>query len=323
MNTKVDNLVKAAHAQFAVTPIEAVKSISAAPPSNQTYPPVKIKHPSKLFKHVSPSNQTTTGHSPSGNVHFVNTITISSKPDQTDIRQSTMEEKGDDGEATSEESDKPEPNTITSVIPEVRNELEEEGEARAKILSSPSRDPKGEFEEDTTKAPDETAEEREDNIPNIFRIPCTVRKKFMEGAYINPDLPINAMSLSLYNEAFPQQATYEGHNMVGTIKKAPIEVGRFVFDIELTIFNDMSTITGPTSTDLVLGRPFVEATEVILNYDDGSALFTDGVRRVVFKNGVEEVYEYEPSTMGNMWGLQGRRPGRIKRRDPSNLKYPA
>ena len=143
-----------------------------------------------------------------------------------------MEEEGDDGEVTIEESDKPETNTTTSVTPEVRNELEGEDEAHAKILSSPSKDPKGEFEEDTTEAPDETAEERESNVPNTFRIPCTARKKFIEDACINPDLPINAMSLSLYNEAFPQHATYEGHNMVGTIKKASIEVGRFIFDIE-------------------------------------------------------------------------------------------
>ena len=62
MNNKINDLLKVAHAQFATAPTEEVKSISATPPSSQTYPPVKIKHPSKLFKPSSPRNKTITDH---------------------------------------------------------------------------------------------------------------------------------------------------------------------------------------------------------------------------------------------------------------------
>ena len=222
-----------------------------------------------------------------------------------------MEEEAKDGGEAREEPHKLETEATILITPRVGDESKEKNGA-----------PREEFEKEAIETLNGPVEERKEDVPKTFEISCTTRKKFIENACINPDLPINAMSLSLYNEAFPQQVTYEGHNMVGTVNKAPIEVGRFTFDIELTILNDMGTIAGPTSADLVLGKPFMEATEVILDYEDGSALFTDGVRRVIFRDGKEEVYEYEPSTMNNIWGLQGRRPGRIKGRDPSNLKIP-
>ena len=99
-------------------------------------------------------------------------------------------------------------------------------------------------------------------------------------------------------------------------------IEKFLFHIELTVINNMNSIISPSLTGLVLGKPFIKATGVILDEDDSSALFTDGVRKVIFRDGCEEVYEYQPSASGNTWGLHGIRPGRIKRHDPNNLKIP-
>ena len=41
MNNKIDDLIKVAHALVAAAPVEEVKSISATPPSSQTYPPLR------------------------------------------------------------------------------------------------------------------------------------------------------------------------------------------------------------------------------------------------------------------------------------------
>ena len=102
----------------------------------------------------------------------------------------------------------------------------------------------------------------------------------------------------------------------------PIVIGKLPYDIELTIYNDISTIINPSLTNLVLGEPFVRKTEVALDEKDGTASFTNGVSEVIFRNGQEEVYEYQPSDIFKAWGLQGRRPGKIKRGDPDNLKIP-
>ena len=41
MNNKIDDLIKVAHALLVTAPVEEVKSISATPPSSQTYPPLR------------------------------------------------------------------------------------------------------------------------------------------------------------------------------------------------------------------------------------------------------------------------------------------
>ena len=133
---------------------------------------------------------------------------------------------------------------------------------------------------------------------------------------------MNAISLSLYNEIFAEQVTYKGFNFVGIIRKAPIMVGGFIYNIDITVINDMDSIINPMLINLIFRKPFVEETGVTFDEDDGSVLVTDGVRKVIFRDGNEEVYEYHPQSADNTKELQARRPGRIKRCDPSNLKIP-
>ena len=90
-----------------------------------------------------------------------------------------MEERANNEEVATEEPDKPETDATTSVTPKVGDELEGENKAHAKSLSSPSKDPREEFEEDAIETPDKPAEEREDDVPKTFEISCTTRKKFI------------------------------------------------------------------------------------------------------------------------------------------------
>ena len=55
----------------------------------------------------------------------------------------------------------------------------------------------------------------EEGDPNVFKVSCTTRKKLIGNAYVDPDSSMNAISLSLYNEAFVEQATYKGFNLLG------------------------------------------------------------------------------------------------------------
>ena len=86
--------------------------------------------------------------------------------------------------------------------------------------------------------------------------------------------------------------------------------------------NDVDPLTNQMLTHLVLGIPFINESGAILDEKDGSVVLTNGVRKVIFRRDSEEVYEYRPSLEGNLYGSKDGDLGKIRRRDPNNLKIP-
>jgi hypothetical protein len=101
-----------------------------------------------------------------------------------------------------------------------------------------------------------------------------------------------------------------------------IIIGELVYNIDLTVVDDVDPLTNRTLTNLVLGKPFVIGSGVILDENGGSALLTNGVKKVIFRKGNEEVYEYRSSLEGNLYGSRDGESGKIRRCDPNNLKIP-
>ena len=66
------------------------------------------------------------------------------------------------------------------------------------------------------------------------------------------------------------------------MKWVSVVIGGFIYNIDLTVIDDINSLIRPALTNLVLRKPFVNETGVILNENDGSALFTNGVRKVIF-----------------------------------------
>ena len=89
-------------------------------------------------------------------------------------------------------------------------------------------------------------------------------------------------------------------------------VGKFIYNIDLIVVNDIDSIINPTLTNLVLGKPFIRATGMTINKTDSSILFTDGVRWVIFHDGNEEIHEYHRRLADNTRGMDVRGPYRIK-----------
>ena len=84
MNNKVNNLMRvisdhiAGRSTCKVAKTEEIKSVTVTHP---TASPVKIKSPSKIFKHITPNEkETRESHTPSKPPHFVNTITTIPTP---------------------------------------------------------------------------------------------------------------------------------------------------------------------------------------------------------------------------------------------------
>ena len=60
----------------------------------------------------------------------------------------------------------------------------------------------------------------------------------------------------------------------------------------------------------------------MINRVEGSVMFTDNVRHVIFRKCDEDVYEYHPWLVSNMDELGIRGPCKIRQCDPSKLKIP-
>jgi hypothetical protein len=167
-----------------------------------------------------------------------------------------------------------------------------------------------------------SSDRTEGSNSKVFKISCTIRKRLLTDSHIDPSLPVNIIPLSLYHEACPERTVYERINNTRVIKDLSVMIGELVYNIDLTVVDDIDPVTNLTLTNLVLGKPFVNESGVILDEKDSSALFTNGVKKVIFRRGNEEVYEYRPSLEGNLYGSRDGRLGKIRRRDPNNLKIP-
>lgn len=263
---------------------------------------MKIRSPSKHFKHLSPKVKEARGHvNPSGPIHFVNAITkiLAPTPDQS---QQPTGNEGHEVEGETPEKDcgvaKSLDDLFEDPIIQESSEWEESKEKSEGHKENPGI--LGEsiiekLEETVVDIIVERSNRMEESNSRVFKISCTTRKKLITDTYIDPNLPINVIPLSLYNEAFLEQITCKGLDDVRIMKRLPVMIGGFVYNIDLTVIDDIDSSINPTLTNLVLGKPFVKETGVTLDESDGSGLFTNGVRKVIFHKGNEEVYEYRPS----------------------------
>lgn len=156
-----------------------------------------------------------------------------------------------------------------------------------------------------------------ENNHKVFKISCTIKEKILTESHIDPSSPVNLIPLSLYHETFPKRIACER-----VMNNLSIRVGELVYNTNLVVVDDIDPLTNQPLTNLVLGKPFINESRVILDEMDGSVMLTNGVRKVIFRGGNEEVYEYRPSLEGDLFGSRNGESGKIRRRDPSNLKIP-
>lgn len=174
-------------------------------------------------------------------------------------------------------------------------------------------EPERKMENVTSGSSDRT---KEDNH-KVFKISCTIKEKLLTDSHIDPSSPVNLIPLSLYHETFPKRIACER-----VMNNLSIRVGELVYNTDLAVVDGVDPLTNQTLTNLVLGKPFINESGVILDEKDGSALFTNGVKKVIFRRGNEEVYEYRPSLEGNIYGSKDGESEKIRRRNPNNLKIP-
>ncbi|GJU92708.1 retrotransposon ORF1 [Tanacetum coccineum] len=103
-----------------------------------------------------------------------------------------------------------------------------------------------------------------EGCPSNLKIPCNIGHVHVEKAYIDLNSPLNVMTRMMYNwimrrKLDPRENSDRGvSNFTGRIKGMHVFVGNFTFVINFMIVEDISSIIDPRLLQVVLGKPFVD-----------------------------------------------------------------
>ncbi|GJV84682.1 hypothetical protein Tco_1524580 [Tanacetum coccineum] len=122
-----------------------------------------------------------------------------------------------------------------------------------------------------------------------IKIPCNIGHVHIEKAYINLKSPLNIMTRMMYNwimrrKLDPMENANGGvSNFTGRIKGMYVFIGNFTYIIDFMIIKDISSIIDPRLSQVVLGRPFVEMSNMTHDPLEGVVRFTKGTDEVAYK----------------------------------------
>ncbi|GKE31190.1 hypothetical protein Tco_1450512, partial [Tanacetum coccineum] len=120
-------------------------------------------------------------------------------------------------------------------------------------------------------------------------ISCNIRHVHVEKAYINPNSPLNIMTWMMCNwiirrKLDPRESSNRGvGNFTGRIKGIHVFVGNFTYVIDFMIVEDISSIIDPRLSQVVLGRPFIEISNMTHDPPEGVVRFINGIDEVSYK----------------------------------------
>ncbi|GJR72316.1 retrotransposon ORF1 [Tanacetum coccineum] len=127
-----------------------------------------------------------------------------------------------------------------------------------------------------------------EGCPSNFKIPCNIGHVHVEKAYIDLNSPLNIMTRMLYNwimkrKLEPRENSNRGvSNFTGRIKGMHIFIGNFTYVIDFMIIEDISSIIDPRLSQVVLGQPFVEISN--MTHDPSEDLETDHTKSFYLRN---------------------------------------
>ncbi|GKE02176.1 retrotransposon ORF1 [Tanacetum coccineum] len=128
-----------------------------------------------------------------------------------------------------------------------------------------------------------------EGCPSNLKIPCNIRHVHVEKACIDLNSPINIMTRMMYNwimrrKLDPRENTNGGvSNFIGKIKGMHIFVGNFTYIMDFMIIEDISSIIDPRLSQVVLGKPFMEISNMSHDPPEGVVMFTNGNNEVAYK----------------------------------------
>ncbi|GKE21816.1 hypothetical protein Tco_1433328 [Tanacetum coccineum] len=125
--------------------------------------------------------------------------------------------------------------------------------------------------------------------PSNLKIPCNIGHVHVEKTYIDPKSPLNIMTRMMYNWIIRRKLDPKGNsnrgviNFIGRIKGMHVFVVNFTYIVDFMIVEDVSSIIDPRLSQVVLGKPFVEISNMTHDPTEGVVRFTSGTDEVAYK----------------------------------------
>ncbi|GKB88602.1 hypothetical protein Tco_0960874, partial [Tanacetum coccineum] len=110
-----------------------------------------------------------------------------------------------------------------------------------------------------------------EGYPSNLKIPCNIRNVHVEKSYINLNSSLNIMTRMMYNWIMRRKlnlredANREVSNFIRRIKGMHVFVGNFTYIMNFMIIKDISSIIDPRLSQVVLGKSFMEISN--MTYD--------------------------------------------------------
>ncbi|GKD25520.1 hypothetical protein Tco_1231734, partial [Tanacetum coccineum] len=128
-----------------------------------------------------------------------------------------------------------------------------------------------------------------EGCPSNLKIPYNIGHVHVEKAYIDLNSPLNIMTRMMYNwimrrKLNPRENSNRGvSNFTKRIKGMHVFVGNFTYIMDFMIFEDISSIIDPRLSQVVLGKPFVDISNVTHDPPEGVVRFTNGTDEIAYK----------------------------------------
>ncbi|GKC52824.1 hypothetical protein Tco_1075569 [Tanacetum coccineum] len=128
-----------------------------------------------------------------------------------------------------------------------------------------------------------------EGCPSNLKKSCSIGYVHVEKAYIDLNSPLNVMTRMLYNwimrrKLDPKEDTIRGmSNFTERNKGMHVFVGNFTYVLDFIILEDFSSIIDPRLSQVVLGKPFVEISNMTHDLPEGVVRFINGTDEIAYK----------------------------------------
>ncbi|GKC91937.1 hypothetical protein Tco_1157379 [Tanacetum coccineum] len=128
-----------------------------------------------------------------------------------------------------------------------------------------------------------------EGCPHNLKIPCNIGHVHIDKDYIDLNSPLNVMTRMIYNwimrrKLDPRDNANGGIcNFTGRIKGMHVFIGNFTYIVDFMIVEDISSIIDPRLSQVVLGKPFIEASNMTHDPHEGAVRFMKDTEEVAYK----------------------------------------
>ncbi|GJY18486.1 hypothetical protein Tco_0389977 [Tanacetum coccineum] len=120
-----------------------------------------------------------------------------------------------------------------------------------------------------------------EECPSNLKIPCNIGHVHVENAFIDLKSPLNIMTRMIYNwimrrKLDPRENSDRGvSNFTERIKGMHVFIGNFTYVTDFMIVEDISSIIDPRLSQVVLGKPFIEISNMTHDPLEGVVIFDE------------------------------------------------